>query len=625
MKFDIENAKGVLGLDIGDSSIKAVWVKKGNIETAVYDIPFGVPDNEKYQLITKGIGKIIKENKPECKKACCVLSGDFVFVHHFKLPMMKENELKSAVVMETKKYIPSSIKDIVLDFVVLKEGMILVAAAEDKKFHGYLSCIRKAGLKPIKVGVPLFALLGVFDKSAKTGNEELTALIDIGACKTNISIVKGQALIFNRQVSTGGNGITAVLSQDIRINIKEAEKLKKDKQDLISSNAREFAIIRPVLERISLEMGRSFDCFSMSGGEKVRNILISGGCAKLNGLDKFLGEKLKMDVKVYTPLINNREIDTQFIAAAGALFGGHKGINLLSAKVSGKKSFTFLPGGGLLKYAAAAAVLFFFTAYMVVVYVKKDYKQKLALENEHFAKLTAMADIAGEIDVLKHLDDERCEWKGVLDEISRLIPDGVWITTLTANKKGEINITGRSLSNQLIAGFLTNLSNSVLFKNVALISMNKVDFNITFHHSKKEPGAVLLLKDRDEQELNKELDSLRGKFSKDGQAELVMQYLTKTANETRISLVSIDSMPIIKQDKYSEMPILIKLNGEYYGIADYLGKLQSFTKVIDVREIKVRNNETVPSRLNVEALKRRYLCVVNILLDKKGGCVNMQM
>lgn len=106
MKFDIENAKGVLGLDIGDSSIKAVWFKKGNIETAVYNIPSDAPEAERYQLITKGIENIIKENKLECKKASCIFSGDFVFVHHFKLPMTKENELKSAVVMETKKYIP---------------------------------------------------------------------------------------------------------------------------------------------------------------------------------------------------------------------------------------------------------------------------------------------------------------------------------------------------------------------------------------------------------------------------------------------------------------------------------------------------------------------------------------
>lgn len=136
MKFDIENAKGVLGLDIGSSSIKAVWVKKDNIETAVYNF-------EKYQLITKGIENIIKENKPECKKASCIFSGDFVFVHHLKLPLMMEDELKNTVVWEAKKYIPSNIKDIVLDFVVLRETMdkgakkeeMILAVAEQKKYN----------------------------------------------------------------------------------------------------------------------------------------------------------------------------------------------------------------------------------------------------------------------------------------------------------------------------------------------------------------------------------------------------------------------------------------------------------------------------------------------------------
>ncbi|MDD5774164.1 MAG: type IV pilus assembly protein PilM [bacterium] len=496
-KFDIESTKGVLGLDIGSSSIKAVWVKKGKIETAVYDIPFETPDAEKYQLIIKGLEKIIKENKPECKKARCVFSGDFVFVHHFRLPMMTEDELKNTVVWEAKKYIPSNIKDIILDFVVLRETIdkgakkeeMILAAAEEKKFQAYLSSIRKAGLKPVKVNVSPFALLEVFGKSEKAGPEELTALIDIGAGKTNISIVKGQSLLFNRQVSIGGNSITAILSQDLRINIKEAEELKKNKQDLMSVNAREFAIIRPVLERISLEIERSFDYFSMSVGGKAKNIFISGGGAKLNGLDKFLSEKLNMAVKVYAPYINNCGLDTQFVVAAGAVLGEDKGINLLSAKVVAKKRFTFnfKLGGGLIKYAAAAVILFFFTAYMALSYVDKGYKQKIILENGRFSKLTAMADMVKEIDVLKHLDAER-QGKGVLDEISRLIPDGVWIITLSVNKKGAINITGRSVSNQLVTGFLTNLSNSSLLKNASLLSTSNIEhfsgrnvtnFNIT--------------------------------------------------------------------------------------------------------------------------------------------------
>lgn len=231
-------------------------------------------------------------------------------------------------------------------------------------------------------------MLGVFGKSAKTGNEELTALIDIGAAKVNISIVKGQSLLFNRQVSIGGNSVTNILSQDLRLNIKEAEELKKNKQDLISANMREFAIIRPVLERISLEIERSFDYFSMSVGGKAKNIFISGGGAKLVGLDKFLSESLKMPVKIYAPFINNRELDTQFTVAAGAVFAEDGGINLLSAKVGRKKSFTFPIGGGMLKYTAIAAVLLFFAVYMALSSAKNYYSQKLAFENERLMKLT---------------------------------------------------------------------------------------------------------------------------------------------------------------------------------------------------------------------------------------------
>lgn len=133
--------------------------------------------------------------------------------------------------------------------------------------------------------------------------------------------------------------------------------------------------------------------------------------------------------------------------------------------------------------------------------------------------------------------------------------------------------------------------------------------------AKMELGAILLeeklveskLNGRDEQELKKELDSLKGKFPKAGQTETVMRYLTKTANETGINLVSIDSMPVIKLEKYSEMPLLIKLNGEYYGVANYLKKMKNFNQVIDVREIKVNNNEAIPPQLSVEVMAVIYM------------------
>lgn len=133
--------------------------------------------------------------------------------------------------------------------------------------------------------------------------------------------------------------------------------------------------------------------------------------------------------------------------------------------------------------------------------------------------------------------------------------------------------------------------------------------------SKRELGAILLeekslegiLNGRNEDDVNKELNSLKNKFLKSGQSELVMQYLTKAANKTGVNLISIDSMPIIKQGKYSEIPIQIKLNGGYYGIADYLDELRSFNVVIDIREIKVSSGEPMSSQLNVEALAVVYM------------------
>jgi len=57
----------------------------------------------------------------------------------------------------------------------------------------------------------------------------------------------------------------------------------------------------------------------------------------------------------------------------------------------------------------------------------------------------------------------------VLDELSRKLPDWVWLTDV-AYQAQAIQIKGNALSNNLIADYIYNLENSPIFSNVNLIS-----------------------------------------------------------------------------------------------------------------------------------------------------------
>jgi type IV pilus assembly protein PilN len=79
------------------------------------------------------------------------------------------------------------------------------------------------------------------------------------------------------------------------------------------------------------------------------------------------------------------------------------------------------------------------------------------------------ADIRSKLDVIQELELSRAGPVRLLDELATHIPERVWLTDLSA-RNGQLEINGMSLDNELIASFLTALSDSPYFENVELES-----------------------------------------------------------------------------------------------------------------------------------------------------------
>jgi len=82
---------------------------------------------------------------------------------------------------------------------------------------------------------------------------------------------------------------------------------------------------------------------------------------------------------------------------------------------------------------------------------------------------TTKAELDSKIKIISALKLRQKDAVFMMDKLSRCLPDWVWLTNLTFNK-GAINITGKALSNNLIADLINNLQNSNSFANVQLKS-----------------------------------------------------------------------------------------------------------------------------------------------------------
>ena len=79
-------------------------------------------------------------------------------------------------------------------------------------------------------------------------------------------------------------------------------------------------------------------------------------------------------------------------------------------------------------------------------------------------------DLKRKIDLIIDLKSQQANAVIIMDELSKSIPDWVWVTDASFSRNAVISLRGRSISNNLLADFIYNLKQSPYFDNVDLIS-----------------------------------------------------------------------------------------------------------------------------------------------------------
>ncbi len=89
---------------------------------------------------------------------------------------------------------------------------------------------------------------------------------------------------------------------------------------------------------------------------------------------------------------------------------------------------------------------------------------------------SSQSAIAARIQAIQTVDQGRFRWPHVLDEISRSLPDNLWLTSVTRGDElegGRIEITGVTFSNLTLTQFMSSLEGSPYFESVSLIGSNR--------------------------------------------------------------------------------------------------------------------------------------------------------
>lgn len=330
-------SREIVGIDIGSSSVKLVQLaeNKGTYQLkslGILPLPSeAIVDNSLMDTtsIVETIKDLLKSLNCKAKEAVCSISGNSVIIRKITLPAMTHEELEDRIVWEAEQYIPFDINDVDLDFEILDTDLsstgkmtVLLVASKKEIIKEYVAVFNEAGLKLVVVDVDSFAVQNIFEQNYTLSDNEVVALINIGASIMNLNVVKGGTSLFTRDVQMGGNLYTEEIQRQFSLSSEDAERAKVTGE--FSDKARLEDTILRINETIAIEVLRSLDFYnSTAEDQKISRIYLSGGCSKVSMLPDAVARRLGLPVEILNPLRNipysEKEFDPEYLQEIGPL------------------------------------------------------------------------------------------------------------------------------------------------------------------------------------------------------------------------------------------------------------------------------------------------------------------
>jgi type IV pilus assembly protein PilM len=460
------NSKSILGIDLRATSVKVVEIEKGNVKNwGIAEVPDRLLDKhpQKEDAQAEALRRLIQEKKIKTKDAAVVVGGSDVYIKLYSLSGVSKAETAQAIKWKFAEEIPFAIEEAHVGFYPFpgSEESDYVAACVSKKLYREIEyVIHKAGLRLSAVTILPDALSKAFEGEISKEEDKIVSVIYMGRRTTNITILKNGSFEFNRELNIGGENITAAMSGVLvsdkgrrEISPEEAEKLKiehgvpvditnyPELEDIPFTRLQ--AMVRPALENILGEIARTFEYYKSQTGEaSIDKVFLTGGGAMTLHLADFLSEGLGI------PAVTPETLEPRLSAAVGAALAGPERINLVP---EGIKHPWKVAVQSVLKpqYAVSAFVALLAGIYLV------SWLQ------------------ANDIQALKLYAEKRTKMPKVFEEISRLVPRSVFVSSLHLTPE-EIHLWGIAFrrgdtAENIISRYVLALASSSYFKEVKLL------------------------------------------------------------------------------------------------------------------------------------------------------------
>lgn len=512
-----------LGIYFGPKVISIVETKGKRLSSSI-QIPLSLVSSgsleekvpEELKIATLLRDELAK-NKVEAREAVLVLSGRDLIIRTFEMPLLPAEELRQAVNFEARKYIPFKMEELVCDYQLKvdrlsRRNFVLFMGIKKDALDKYIAMLGQLNIKVASIEYSAFGvtrllqLCGFRDKGVIT----LVNVDLIEKDEVNFVVMENGMPLLSRDITiteSGGADETAATKEEAESETARDELRKRMSMTLDHYN-REF---------IKREIRISLDYYNRKFPTKAITKAFFVTSESLRSDLEFFAREIGLSDTGFVDI--NKCVDKSvpfslsFIKAYGGSLGkliktGIK-IDLLAARgrakvaraagVSPQLAIPLMRGLKVSPRVAALAAFICIATFVFGLYRKlpleKELNNILSLRppvatvspDLNYDGLTrTVVEYKNKLGTVDSIIKNQANLTGLLDAIPRLMPRGMWLTTLSFVSKegksefllaGNVRLSDNDAEFQAVNQFLSSLKESEAitryFSELSIVSVDR--------------------------------------------------------------------------------------------------------------------------------------------------------
>ncbi len=310
--------QSLVGIDIGTSAVKLLELERTSSRGGAYKIlhfshmpiPTGAMDGKRItdQLVVADVvRKAIVQSGTSTRHVASAVSAGTVMHRKMLVPTgLNDAEMLALVELEVSQHIPYPVDEVRYDFEVIGPSAdnsdfvdVLLVASRGDVVDDLTTTLELAELIPSIIDVDSYALNLALTNSGFEANGQALGVVDIGSANMDLHVMRDHKVLYSREYTYGCEILTKDLMAASQQSYDQVNKMIKSGE--ITEPQQQMLFDGFVTGLVQEIRGAVQIYRSTTNSEKITQVYLAGGCARLARLRQALEEALEMKVTVLEP------------------------------------------------------------------------------------------------------------------------------------------------------------------------------------------------------------------------------------------------------------------------------------------------------------------------------------